>query len=624
MNTAQSNMTKQEQLKSTSEDYSQMLFSTIVDCSVITMDLQGNILSWNAGAQLLSGYSAGEVIGSHISSLYAHKEQDTGEAMQDLESARTKGRFEHISWRLRKDGTKFLANVVTSTLTDPAGTICAFGELSRDLTVQHLKEQSLREQLEIINLSHETIMILGLDGVIQFWNRGAEEMYGFSEAEAIGKKGHEILRTEFPRPLGDIQSMLLKDGRWDGELVHHSRSGEAVTVLSRWVVRNDASGNPSSFLEIDRGINERINAEQKRLQDKADRELRVKERITELAASEKLLLSKTLEIAKSDEEREIKIQERIVELAISEELLSGKMLEIAKSDEQRELRVQERIVELAASEQLLLSKVLEIEKSDEQRELRVQERIVELAASEELLRSKVMELERSNEELQQFAYVCSHDLQEPLRVISNYTQLLSKRYSGQLDAKADLFISFAVDASKRMQILINDLLAYSRLQTREKKIGPVDCNTVLKMALANLEILLTETGAQVNYGSLPVVVGDQSQLLQLFQNLIGNALKFRSKEPIIIDISVEREGDEWLWTIRDNGIGFDIQFQERIFLIFQRLHTKEEYSGSGIGLAVCKKIVLRHGGRIWAESEPGKGASFNFTLPAQSKEHQNG
>ena len=482
-------------------------------------------------------------------------------------------------------------------------------------------EHQLTEQLQIINLAHESIMIFDLCGSIQFWNKAAEEMYGFTEQEAIGKNSHDLLQTLFPQPYKEIESIVYSGGRWDGELVQHSRNGEAITVMSRLVMRLDDHGRPNSLLELDRSIDERKNAEQKRLQDKQDRELRVKERIVELAASEKLLLSKTLQIERSDEDREIKIQERLVELAVSAELLNSKTLEIEKSDEQRELRVQERIVELAASEKLLRSKVQEIEKSDEQRELRVQERIVELAASEELLRSKVMELERSNEELQQFAYVCSHDLQEPLRVISNYTQLLSKRYSGQLDEKADQFINFAVEASKRMQILINDLLAYSRLQTKVRSVNEIDCTKVVQMALANLEILVSEAKAMVNFDALPKVEGDQSQLLQLFQNLIGNALKFRSKENMVIDISAKQVDGLWLFAVRDNGIGFNIEFEERIFLIFQRLHTKEEYSGSGIGLAVCKKIVSRHGGRIWADSELGKGSTFYFTFPVLNTEN---
>jgi len=268
------------------------------------------------------------------------------------------------------------------------------GKLDWRLAIEH----KLKEQLEIINLAHESIMISGLDGSIQFWNKAAEEMYGFSESEAMGKNSYDLLQTEFPLPLKEIESIVSSCGRWDGELVQRSRSGEAITVMSRLVRRVDDCGRPASLLELDRSIDERKNAEQKRLQDKEERELRVKERIVELAASDKLLLSKTLQIERSDEDRELKIQERLVELAVSAELLSAKTLEIEKSDEQRELRVQERIVELAASEKLLRSKVLEIEKSDEQRELRVQERIVELAASEKLLRSKVLEIEKSDEQ----------------------------------------------------------------------------------------------------------------------------------------------------------------------------------------------------------------------------------
>ena len=491
------------------------------------------------------------------------------------------------------------------------------------LAVLDVRDQKIREQLEIINLTHETIMIRGLDGAVQFWNKGAEDMYGFTAEAAQGRLIHDLLQTKFQTSLQDVEAEVIATGRWDGELIHRSATGEAITVLSRWVLRRDENGEPGSVLEINRGINERKTAENMRLQDKEESDLRVRERLVELAASEKLLLSKTQEIEKSDEQRALRVQERIVELAASEKLLRSKTQEIEKSDQQRELKVQERIIELAASEKLLRSQTQEIEKSDEQRELRVQERIVELAASEALLRSKVMQLERSNEELQQFAYVCSHDLQEPLRVISNYTQLLSKRYHRQLDEKADLFIGFAVDASKRMQDLINDLLAYSRLQTRERKFSPVDCNNVVQMALANLEILMTETGATVDYDSLPTIEGDQSQLLQLFQNLVGNALKFRSKEAVLIKISAQQKDNAWLFAVHDNGIGIEMQFEDRIFLIFQRLHTKEEYSGSGIGLAVCKKIVLRHGGRIWVESVAGSGSTFYFTFPISAPDPRN-
>jgi signal transduction histidine kinase len=253
------------------------------------------------------------------------------------------------------------------------------------------------------------------------------------------------------------------------------------------------------------------------------------------------------------------------------------------------------------------------------------------------LETTAADLRRSNAELEQFAYVASHDLQEPLRMISSYIQILQRRYQGQLDAKADTFIGFAVDGVTRMQRLINDLLAYSRVGTHGAPLVPTDCGEVVAGVIAALGAPITETGARVIYGELPSVLADATQLSQLFQNLIGNALKFCTGVTPQITISAEpvpcghcqthpasgmglaaatpQAGGEWLIHVRDNGIGIDPAYAERIFIIFQRLHSREEYPGTGIGLAICKKIVERHGGRIWVESQPGQGATFTFSRP---------
>ncbi|NPV14900.1 PAS domain S-box protein [candidate division WOR-3 bacterium] len=242
------------------------------------------------------------------------------------------------------------------------------------------------------------------------------------------------------------------------------------------------------------------------------------------------------------------------------------------------------------------------------------EDITERRRAELKLQEKTEELRRSNQELERFAYVASHDLQEPLRMVGSYVGLLARRYKGKLDSDADEFINFAVDGVTRMQRLINDLLTYSRVGTRGKEPVPTDSNEVLKRALLNLKIAIEEKGAEVNSKPLPVVLADERQLEQLFQNLVGNALKFTQEKPRV-DIWAERVDGMWRFAVKDNGIGIDPKFSEKVFEIFQRLHTREEYPGTGIGLAVCKKIVERHGGKIWFESEVGKGTTFFFTLP---------
>jgi PAS domain S-box-containing protein len=225
------------------------------------------------------------------------------------------------------------------------------------------------------------------------------------------------------------------------------------------------------------------------------------------------------------------------------------------------------------------------------------------------------ELSRSNEELEQFAYIASHDLQEPLRMVTSYTQLLAKRYKGKLDSDADDFIAFAVDGASRMQRLIRDLLTYSHIGTKELDLLDVSSEGALRQALLNLQDVIEKSGAQVTHDALPVVMADEIQLTQLFQNLVGNAIKYQDHEIPLVHISAARlVGERWMFSVRDNGLGIDPQFFDKIFGMFQRLHKRNEFDGTGIGLAICKKIVERHGGSISVQSQSGKGSTFQFTL----------
>lgn len=241
--------------------------------------------------------------------------------------------------------------------------------------------------------------------------------------------------------------------------------------------------------------------------------------------------------------------------------------------------------------------------------------ITERKYAEEKLKQTLAELTRSNTELEQFAYIASHDLQEPLRDMSNFSQLLMVRYKDKFDKNANQFIDFIAEGAIRMQKMIDNLLQYSRIGTHGKPFEPANCEDVLNQAITSLKAAVEENGAVVTHDPLPTVIADTSQMTQLFQNLISNAIKFRRKEPPHVHISAEQKVNKWLFSVQDNGIGIAPEFSERIFMMFQRLHTRTEYPGTGIGLAISQKIVERHGGRIWVESELGRGSTFYFTIP---------
>src|SRR6185437_1906876 len=241
-----------------------------------------------------------------------------------------------------------------------------------------------------------------------------------------------------------------------------------------------------------------------------------------------------------------------------------------------------------------------------------------LKAMEKLKRT-TMDLERSNTELQQFAYVASHDLTEPLRMVVSYLELLNSRAGEKLGAEDREFIGYASDGARRMQHLIQDLLAYARVDTRGRPLEPTDCERVMASVMANLKVAMAESQTVIEQDPLPTVEGDAVQLTQVFQNLIGNAIKFRGKAAPKIHVGARRQEGEWIFHVKDNGIGIDPRNFDRIFFLFQRLHTRQEYPGTGMGLAICKKIVERHGGRIWVESKPGEGTAFYFTIPAKNE-----
>ena len=500
----------------------------------------------------------------------------------------------------------------------------SIGQRTAELTRVNdaLKRQSdqLREQAALLDLVREGILVRDLRGTIVYWSTGAKEMYGWDRAAALGKVSHQLLHADYGRPLPEIEGQVLKTGFWEGEVVHTTQAGTRIFVETRWTLTRTERGAPEGFLEVNRDISARKQAEL----SLRDSELRFRA-VAETAREG---------IISADESGRICYWNPGAEQLFgrSSEQMLGQSLALAlpdsslspyqqnRSDASRRTTVESSGKRADGSPFPVELSVTGWNSTQGDRFFTCIVRdITARKQAETALETKAAELARSNHELEQFAYVASHDLQEPLRMVSNYTQLLGRRYRDKLDADANEFIGYAVDGALRMQDLIRDLLEFARVGTRGKEFKRVAGEQLVNGAVANLSNAIEEAKAEVVVDKLPALMGDATQLTQVFQNLIANALKFqRPGERPRVRVSAKAEAGHWVLSVADNGIGIDPKHFERIFQMFQRLHGRSDYPGTGIGLALCKKIVERHGGRIRVESEPGAGTTFSFTLPDPS------
>jgi PAS domain S-box-containing protein len=485
-----------------------------------------------------------------------------------------------------------------------------------------LAEESLRDSEEryrmlVDGIRDYAIFMIDPHGLILSWNAGAERIRGYKAEEIIGrnfscffpKQDIEQRRPE------EILRLTAACGRHEEQDMRVRKDGSRFLASLTLTALRDRNGNLRGFSEFSHDLTKVKESETKYrglLEAAPDAMVVVN------PGGEIVLLNVQAEKQfgyRRDElvGQQVKniIPEGFAERLIADDLRSaadalgqqiGTGIElIGRRKDGSEFPIEIMLSPLESAEGILVTAAI--------RNISVRKN------AEEHLVKTVGELKRSNEELQQFAYVASHDLQEPLRMVASYTQLLAKRYKGRLDSDADEFIAFAVDGSTRMQGLIHDLLSYSRAGTNVMPLLRISSESVFKEALGSLRVTIEESGAVVTHDSLPAIVTDGTQLAQVFQNLIGNAIRYQGAQVPRVHVSATRKGSEWIFAVRDNGLGIDPQHFERIFVLFQRLHGPTEFKGTGIGLAICKKMLEGLGGRIWVESQPKKGSTFFFALP---------
>ena len=530
----------------------------------------------------------------------------------------------------RPDGEIRYIHTRSSVLLDDEGKPDKMYGVTEDITERKHAEEQIKRLADIVDSSDDAIIGEDLNGTILSWNRGAEKIYGYSAREMVGKPIFSLA----PDSERERTSKLLEKVKSGRKVAHYEaqrtkKDGTKIDILVTLSPIKNVDGEITGISAIVRDITERKKAERALAESEERLNATIKSSPDSIISSDLNLDIISCNQASMD----------MYGASSSEDLIGLNALELIDPKDRPKLieatkiaLSEERSVILELNSVTLDSKeVFPVEISGNSIRdaegnsigfVAITKDITERKNAERERETLIGELERSNQELQQFAYIASHDLQEPLRTISSFTQLLARRYKGQIDKDADEFIDFIVDGTNRMQAMIKDLLKYSRVQTRGEEFKPTDVQNALDQALFNLKVTIDENNAEITHDKLPIVIADEKQLIQLFQNLIGNAIKFKKPdEPPKIHILSRKDekNKEYILGVSDNGIGMDQQYAGRIFELFQRLHTRDEYKGTGIGLAVAKKIVERHGGHIWVESEPDVGSTFYFTIPMKEE-----
>ncbi|WP_410509125.1 PAS domain S-box protein [Methanosarcina hadiensis] len=595
--------------------YNRSLIEASLD-PLVTIGPDGKITDVNEATESVTGYSRKELTGTDFSNYFTEPEK----AKEGYKQVFREGLVRDYALEIQHRGghtTPVLYNA--SVYRDEDDEVIGIFAAARDITELKKAEQKIQTLANAVESSEDAIITKSLEGIITSWNRGAEQIYGYAAEEILGKP---VSMLEPDNHKGEIEQLIKKIKQ--GKRVQHyetsrlKKDGTAINISITLSPVFSSSGELVAISAIARDVTERKKAEEAlRLSNIYNRSLieasldplvtiGPEGKITDVNRATELVTGyNRSELIGTDFSDYFIDPERARE-GYQQVFREGSVFDYALEIQHRDGKITP-VLYNASIYRDEFGEVIGI--------FAAARDITERKKAERMLELKLEELARSNAELEQFAYVASHDLQEPLRMVVSYLQLLQRKYQGELDSKADKYIYFAVDGASRMQVLINDLLEFSRVTTKAREFEPADCRLILGQVLSDLEISIKESGTSISYGPLPVIMADSTQLAQVFQNLINNAIKFRSKEDPQIRISAEKKADHWLFSVQDNGIGIDPKYSERIFEVFKRLHKREEYPGTGIGLSICKKIIERHGGHIWVESEPGRGSTFYFTLP---------
>jgi PAS domain S-box-containing protein len=636
----------------------QSLVDAVEEYALFRLDPDGRVVSWNEGATAIKGYEPDEILGEHFSTFYTEADRDAGVPERNLRQATESGSVEDEGWRVRKDGSEFWANVTITAVYDDDGAHLGFVKVTRDMTDRRRRERELESELQQV-LGRISDAFYAVDEDLRFThvNEQAEVLLQQSEDELLGTHLWDVfpsaadtdaVRDAFRTAMESqaatsYETYVEAFDFWVEANLYPSETGISVYFrdvterkereheLERRARQQHVMADIGQFaLETD-DLDELMDEAAKEVAAVLDNAYAT---VLDLDADRRELLVRqgvgwdegivgTATVAADDDSQagytlfsdepvvvdDLPAETRFSgpDLLTGHDVRSGISTIIGSIDEPwgilgthdtRRRQFSREDVDFVQSVANVLAEAIERK--------RYQGELEDLVA----------DLQESNERLEQFAYAASHDLQEPLRMVSSYLQLIEKRYADELDADGEEFLEYAVDGADRMRDMIDGLLQYSRVETQGTPLEPVDLNEVLDVVYDDLQVRIEESDADVETGSLPRVMGDPSQLRQVFQNLLSNAIEYSGDEPPRIDVSAERDGADWVVSVRDQGVGIDPDDADRIFEVFQRLHTHDEHPGTGIGLALCQRIVERHGGDIWVDAEPGEGATFSFTLPA--------